>query len=494
MRTKIFKISLFILVFVFTFILRAHNYDRTPTPNHLDEMLYAWSGLYLIEEGTPVSWSTLDYPQRAEVFVGERSYGGGLPKASVTLYRPWLDEPPFFSLLVGFFAKHFGADKTQFVPSSFIRYPMIFIATIVSLLIFFLTKKISGFWAGLLAMLIYGTTPVLVFSARTAMPENVIALFYLIVVILMYMYHQKPSRKYLYFSAVLSGLAGLCKPTGYFILPFTIFLMVLKDKEKKDWWKTSVSQALGLLLIVLVFVGGYLAYGAYYDWEIFKKIVLIQGFRPAGFGALAWFFTTPSYDTAVLRDSVYVFCLLSAAYFTFSNTLEKSKKIILYAFVYWVMVVIFSSGENDLLAWYRFPTMPFLAILGAWGVQSMVKKPNFFSTFLAGGLLLGNRMLIVTAVRQNIQPVMFRNLMILIMVPSLLAEIFTSKILVWLSRVMVVLVFAVGVYFSSVYVYSAYEIECEGLRCPIVPQTKLGTLRIPYFWRLFVRDEPWNYK
>ena len=494
MRAKLFKISLFCLVFLFTFVLRAHNYDRTPTPNHLDEMLYAWSGLYLIEEGTPVSWSTLDYPQRAEVFVGERSYGGGLPKASVTLYRPWLDEPPLFSLMVGWFARHFGADRTQFVPSSYIRYPIIFISTAVSLLIFFLTKKISGYWAGLLALLIYGTTPTLVFSARTAMPENVIALFYLVVVVLMLRYHQKPSQKYLYFSAVLAGFAGLCKPTGYFILPLAIFLMVLKDREKKDWLTKSLRRAFVSLLIMLVFVGVYLAYGAHYDWEIFKRIVLIQGFRPAGFGALAWFFTTPSYDTIVLRDSVYVFCLLSAAYFTFGNSLRGPKKIVLYAFVYWVMVVMFSSGENDLLAWYRYPTMPFLAILGAWGIQQLLKKADFFSTFLAGGLLLGNRMLIVTAVRENIQPVMFRNLFITIMTPSLLSEVFPHKFFKWLSKVVIGVVFLVGVYFSSVYVYSAYEIECEGLRCPIVPQTKLGTLRIPYLWRLFVRDEPWNYK
>jgi len=245
---------------------------------------------------------------------------------------------------------------------------------------------------------------------------------------------------------------------------------------------------------MLVFVGAYLAYGAHYDWEIFKRIVSIQGFRPAGFGALSWFFTTPSYDTVVLRDSVYVFCLLSAAYFIFRNSLRGFERIVLYAFVYWVIVVILSGGENDLLAWYRYPTMPFLAILGAWGVQRLIKRPNFFSTFLAGGLLLGNRMLIVTAVRQNIQPVMFRNLFILIMAPSLLSEIFVNKFFRWVSKITISLVFIIGVYFSSVYVYSAFEIGCEGLRCPIVPQTKLSTLRIPYFWRLFVRDEPWNYK
>lgn len=68
-----FKIIIFLLTLIFTFILRAHNYEKVPTANHLDEMLYAWSGLYLIETGVPVSWSTLDYPKRAEVYKGRIS-------------------------------------------------------------------------------------------------------------------------------------------------------------------------------------------------------------------------------------------------------------------------------------------------------------------------------------------------------------------------------------------------------------------------------------
>jgi len=56
---------------LFIFILRAHNYERFPSPNHLDEQLYALSGIYLVETGVPVSWSTLDYPKSAEVYKGD---------------------------------------------------------------------------------------------------------------------------------------------------------------------------------------------------------------------------------------------------------------------------------------------------------------------------------------------------------------------------------------------------------------------------------------
>src|SRR3990172_7648733 len=78
-RLSYWKAVVFAAVFIFTFILRAHNYDRVPTANHLDEQLYAWSGIHLVETGVPVSWSTLDYPKRAEVFRGDINYKGGIP-------------------------------------------------------------------------------------------------------------------------------------------------------------------------------------------------------------------------------------------------------------------------------------------------------------------------------------------------------------------------------------------------------------------------------
>ena len=143
MNSKILKVGAFILVLFFTFVLRAHNYDRVPTANHLDEMLYAWSGIYLIETGEPVSWSTLDYPKRSEVYKGRISYKGGIPEAYVTLYKPWLDEPPLFSLIVGYFAHLYGADRNEFVPSSYIRVPVIIFSTLTSIMVFLIARVVS---------------------------------------------------------------------------------------------------------------------------------------------------------------------------------------------------------------------------------------------------------------------------------------------------------------------------------------------------------------
>ena len=67
---SVFKVGLFVLLFYFLTVIKLHGYDRYPAPSHGEELLYSWSGIYLIETGTPVSWSTLDYPKEYRVFDG----------------------------------------------------------------------------------------------------------------------------------------------------------------------------------------------------------------------------------------------------------------------------------------------------------------------------------------------------------------------------------------------------------------------------------------
>ncbi len=483
---KYFKIAAFLFVFLFTFILRAHNYEKVPTPAHLDEQLYAWSGINLVERGVPISWSTLDYPKRAEVFKGVMSYGGGDPKAGVTLYKPWLDEPPLFSYMVGYSAHAFGADRNGFIPSSYIRFPVIFVSTITSIMVFLVGALVSGFWMGLFAMLLYGTVPLMVFASRTAMPENLIALLLMTSIYLLLRYQKKASFWYLASIPVLAGLAGLAKPTGYFIAPLAIFFVWYKDYVgKKTNLKRLIVKSLYILLLTLPFVAAYIWYGYHFDKEIFRIITTIQGSRPVGFGNLAWQLISPSYGTNVLKDSWFIFCLLSGGFYLLRPK-KGLAKLISFSLIYWLAVVILSGGEGDLLAWYRFPYYPLLAICGAWGITYLYKKANFLSLFLAGGFLLGNRLLLVNAFRPNISTQNFRILFSLIMAPGVAYQIFKTGWLKALVKATILIVIVIGLYINTKYIYNAYEIACQSLSCPMVPTTWLSTLRFPFFWRFLV--------
>lgn len=484
LNRKYFHSFVLVVVFIFTFILRAHNYERTPTSNHLDEMLYAWSGLYLIETGVPVSWSTLDYPKRAEVYKGKINYKGGLPETSVTLYRPWLDEPPLFSLIVGFFAHQYNAVRTDFIPSSYIRMPVVFFAAVTSIFIFLVARLVSGYWMGILSMLIYGTVPIIVFASRTALPENLIALIYIITAYLLLRFIKNPQFRFILPLPFLVGIAGLSKPTGFFLI-FICLLVVFKKVFDTQGFKAAFKRCLYLITFTIPFIASFVLYGLFYDPEVFWTITNIQSFRPVGFKSLAFFFVSPAYRTEILVDSWYVFCLLSAVYFIFSPK-EGLKRMISIFFVFWVAVVMLTGGEGDLLPWYRFPSFPFLAILGAWGIKLLVEKANIFTSFLAAGVMLGGRSLLVNAFRPNIAPLDYRLTFMLLMSPSVLWNTFGYQWLQKLTRLIIVAIIIIGIYFNVVYIYNEFELSCESISCPLVPTTFLSRLHLPFIWRWIV--------
>jgi hypothetical protein len=59
-----------------------------------------------------------------------------------------------------------------------------------------------------------------------------------------------------------------------------------------------------------------------------------------------------------------------------------------------------------------------------------------------------------------------------------------------ISRIIIVGVVIVGMWWNIKYVYNAYELNCESKTCPMVPATKLSSLYYPFIWRLFVLGEP----
>lgn len=480
MNKKSFKIAIFILVLIFTFILRAHNFDRVPHMGHLEEQMFAWAGIHLIERGIPRAWTSLDFPEKSIVYKGAVTYQGGEPKVYVDLVEPWLEHPPLFSLLVGWFAHIYQANRDEVIPTSFIRTPMVLVALFSSILVFLIARLVSGYWNGILAMLIYGTVPILVLGSRMAVPENVIALIYLIVIYLLIKFQLDQKFRYLLMIPVLVGIAGLSKATGFFIIFLAIYIVLLKRKLKASIY---------LLLAVIPFIVLFFAYGLYFDKEIFWRITQIQASRPVGFGNFGWFFVSPAYDITELVDGWFIFLLLCAAYFLFSPQ-AGLKRFISLAFVFWMGVVMFSGGETDLLPWYRFPSYPLLAILGAWGLQMLVKRADFFATFLIAGLLLGNRMLLVNPFRPNIQPMSFRLIFTLLMLPTILRTIFDVRYLEKLTRLVLIAVIAVGIYFNVVYIYNIFELKCESQSCPIGPSTKLSTIHFPFIWRWLVLGEP----
>lgn len=473
LATKVFRVVFFLVVLLFTFILRAHNFDRVPGMGHLEEQMFAWAGINLIERGVPLAWTSLDFPQRAYVYKGPISYKGGDPTVYVNLVQPWLEQPPLFSLLVGSFAHWYKADRSGVLPTSFIRTPVVIASLFTSIMVFVIARLVSGYWVGILAMAFYGFTPIIALGSRLAVPENIIALIYLIVIFLLIKFQENQKFKFLWFIPILVGIAGLSKATGFFIIFLAIYISLTKHKYK---------YALYLILATVPFVALFFAYGLYFDKEIFWRITAIQASRPVGFANLGWFFISPSYDITELVDGWFIFLLLSAVFFLFSPS-SGLRRFVSLSLLFWIAVVMFSGGETDLLAWYRYPSYPLLAILGAWGLQVLFKRADFFAAFLTTGLLLGNRMLLVNPFRPNIPPMNFRLIFFFLMLPSLLNAMFNRPYLEKVIKVIITLVIIVGLYFNAIYIYNVFELQCESRTCAMGPSTALSTIYFPFIWR-----------
>src|SRR5258708_8255007 len=136
------RMLLVLAVLTFTFFLRAIHADRIPQFGHLEEHLYGWSGIYQIEEGSPVSWSTLDYPKSREVYSGVIYDQNNQLGQAVKLYKPWVDEPPLFSLIVVGSAHFFVANRHYLLPPAYLPFPMLFIALFSSLALFLLLRQL----------------------------------------------------------------------------------------------------------------------------------------------------------------------------------------------------------------------------------------------------------------------------------------------------------------------------------------------------------------
>lgn len=470
------KAVLFVITFGFLAILRLHEYDRVPEPNHAEELLYGWSGIYLIETGVPVSWSTLGYPKDKTVFDGIVGDKNNL-YLPATLRKPWLDEPPLYSLMAGGVAHLYGDDRNMILPTSHTRIPSVIASLITMGLIFLTAYDFFGFNIAMLSMIFYGLSPILVFGSRLSVPENIIAMATMGCLYLAKRYLNKPRIIYPIIFGLTAAILGLMKPTGFFLAPLAIFLAV-----KQRRWKDG-----GIVLILaLIGVAAFVYYGYYFDWELFKTIVREQGVRFAGWSGLTFILTSPAYDIFTIRDGWYLFALLSAIYYLLKKSKGQEIMLLKLFFVYWLLVGLLSGTEGDLLPWYRYPTFPFLAIFGALGLRRVYRNPNFFTAALTIGLLMSSRYLLMNAFRPTTPPNVFRVVFFLAMVPPLVYLAWKPNWAKRLTQIVIVLFVILGGYYNSKYIYSIFPLKCESIQCPFGPSTKLSEIRLPVIWRFFV--------
>lgn len=477
---KYWQALLFLAVFAFLSILTLHEYDRYPYEGHLEEQSFAWAGFSLFKENRPVSWSHFDYPRENKIFTGALGEEGGII-LNVTLIDPWFDHPPLFALLSGLGPYLAGFEKISVFPTHLIRIPSVIAVVLTYLAVFFLAKSIFGYWTGIFSTLYFGLTPIFVFGGRLAVPEVLISLLFVLMMICWVKFKKDSRNMWVILIGLLTGVSGLMKITG-FSLTFLFVFFLIKDKKYK--------LALFLLVIEIVFIFLLYLYGASLDLNLFIQIVQRQGFRPVGWSTLTYIFSSPGFDIFNYFDGWFVFALISSVIVAFNNKRKDEENYLLWGVFYWLAVVIFTGGQQDMLPWYRYPMYPFLAITAVRVLQLIYKNPSFFSYLLVTGMLLSSRFYLRNAFRPDILPGTFRYMFVFLMFPILIfeAKIIKKDLILKIVRIFLVLVILWGAYYNAKLIYSVYSINCENLfpACYLGPGNKLSRIHLPIFWRFLV--------
>jgi 4-amino-4-deoxy-L-arabinose transferase-like glycosyltransferase len=342
--------------------IRIYNYDQIPEHNWTqDEYAFAWSGMSLIKDHIPTSWSWL----LAYGDIPTVNWKGGIYQ----LVTPWLDHPPLFSLIVGSAAILGGANTFYDCTLTSMRIPSLIFGILAISLLYIFSLKLCNTHVAIIATLIFATNPNTVFLSRLAVSENLILFLSLSTLLLFLKYRESSNSIYLYISAFVAGIASLAKITGFFLIPMLCLLLIYRHK----WRESLVVFMIGLLIFSLYFI-----YGSIYDFELFIKIIQSHSERFDNFLLFKQIILYPVFfEDSWLTFSWLILIAVFRAYQARIKYLLIYIPIIAYSFI-----LLFTGSQSHFYAWYLIPYFPFLFLALAIFWHDFISKPDFLSACL----------------------------------------------------------------------------------------------------------------
>lgn len=256
-----------VFIFFLGLFLRFHAYDVYPQRGATsDEYTYAFLGQSLLTKGIPISWSHFGFYKNKFDLTIDHLY--------FPIVWPYFDHPPLNGIVVASWALLNGEDSFEDITLQTIRIVPILLTTLSSLFLFLWLNMLYGYGVALLGLLIYSTATIMVVSSRVVMAEHLLTTIFLTALLYYERVKKKLGTREAVVLGVLSGLAIWTKELGV-VVGLTIGALALYDRQKAS---KIVPIGLGIFLTVLLYV----AYGFYYDGEVFLAIVGIQASRQIG--------------------------------------------------------------------------------------------------------------------------------------------------------------------------------------------------------------------
>lgn len=426
---------------------REKNYAQIPLPGETaDEYSFGWLGLSLIKDHYPIAWSGIEgYKNYDYQKINVDSIFDKNPDLKpFSINKPWFDHPPLMGLIVGGYAYLKGA--RNFVDTSVIllRRPMLKIAIINTILIFFLASLLFNKWIGLISSFLYSFIPSIVISSRLAVAENGYIPLYLTSLIFIILYLKKKDFKYWIYGCIVSSFAVLFKLSALAI-PLTLFItaLTIKGKDRKKLIFFSILSAILPLFLFTI-------YGAIFDISTFINILKSNTGRFYGSSSEVFYslvnsskITTRFYtDGWILAGWISIFIL------SFFDK-EKSQGIKLIVRSIFSNIIIFMLLGSESYGWYRFVFYPFLVMSLSFVLKETWSKLNIF-TFM--GLILlpfgtsVHRIFGVVGFQKFVP--FFRISLVLTLFSFISSYIFNKKISDPIKKIFMILVLSVVIYFT----------------------------------------------
>ena len=347
-------------ILFFSFFLKIHNYTVYPQRGATsDEYTYSFLGVSLLTKHVPISWSYFGaYKNRQDLTIN---------KIYFPIVWPYFDHPPLNGLVVGGWALLFGENTFEKIQLSVIRIVPIFLSTMSSFFIYLIARRRYGFRTALWAILIYVTVPIFVIQSRVVLAENLLTPL-LLLAIYVYDYMQKHvSLKYMMLLGVLSGLSLWTKEVGICVFIIVCFFMIM-DRVRIHLFSSFI-------FVFALFLLGYVAYGMYFDREVFWNIITTQTTRDVGPQTLLYLLSTPIIINKIYYDGWYFLGFISL--FASLLHIKELKIIIIPAFIYFLLLLSLLTQKAE-MGWYLIPLFPFLAIVTSKLLVDSLQKGNWY--------------------------------------------------------------------------------------------------------------------
>lgn len=376
---KKFLAIVFLLAILFLGnFLRKSNYASVPHPGEsADEYGFAWAGISLIEKKIPESWTTLEglYPSYDYRIINvDNLYDHDKNKAPFVIVKPWFEKPPLFSLLIGGYSYLKGARLYETTSTAIIRLPMLKIAPLTTVLIFWLASRFYGYKIGLLSAFLYSIIPTFLISSRMALSENGYIPLFLGAVISADYFLGKKERKYLVLAGLFAALGILFKIPALAILLSLILIFLRRLNFRKN-----IKNILTPILICISAVLLYFAYGYVLDWETFINVLSSQNnyFYGAGSESFSSVLVGSKVALKYLTDG-WILLAWMAAFYVGATEWKQNKggTILVLCLFSYLMTFLYFGGEA--YGWYRYPFFPFLVIVLARVIYLLWEKRSVY--------------------------------------------------------------------------------------------------------------------